>query len=53
MTTSLSDFSSSRLLATALSLLLLALFGCGGPTNTDAVEFRIPVEVEDVVPDAV
>jgi membrane fusion protein (multidrug efflux system) len=45
--------TSSRLLLTSLCLLLFALFGCGGSSNIDAVEFRIPVEVDDVVTDAV
>ena len=45
--------TNSRLLATSFCLLLLALFGCGGSATTDAVEFRIPVEVTDVVTDAV
>ena len=44
---------SRLVLALAPCLLLVALAGCGGSANTDAVEFRIPVEVDDVVTDAV
>ncbi len=44
---------SVRLLVPALCVLLLASAGCGSSTETADVEFRIPVEVDDVTTDDV
>ena len=45
--------TNPRLLALALCLLLLASAGCGAGSAPTAVEFRIPVEVDEVVTDVV
>lgn len=45
--------TNPRPLALALCLLLLASAGCGAGSAPTAVEFRIPVEVDEVVTDVV
>ena len=44
---------SMRLLPPVLYLVVLAAAGCGGATSTTPVEFRIPVEVDEVGIDVV